>query len=114
VRGEEPDEEANETSANELTPDADRPVVYNPDLAIEIFDFIIVDECHRSIYSSWRQVLDTSMLRDRADGDAIPQTLSFFQRNLVAEYPYERSVVDGFHVGHEIFRIRTHIAALLV
>src|SRR5258707_11215880 len=29
--------------------------------------------------------------------------------NLVAQYPYERSVVDGVNVGFEIFRIRTEI-----
>ena len=34
------------------------PVVYNPQLPIEWFDFIVVDECHRSIYNLWRQVLD--------------------------------------------------------
>ena len=34
------------------------PVVYNPKIPIETFDFIVVDECHRSIYNIWRQVLD--------------------------------------------------------
>ena len=27
-------------------------------LPIEFFDFVIVDECHRSIYNLWKQVLD--------------------------------------------------------
>ena len=34
------------------------PVVYNPRLPPEFFDFIFVDECHRSIYTLWRQVLE--------------------------------------------------------
>ena len=34
------------------------PVEYNPAIPIETFDFIITDECHRSIYNLWRQVLE--------------------------------------------------------
>jgi type I restriction enzyme R subunit len=34
------------------------PVEYNPTLPIEMFDFIVTDECHRSIYNLWRQVLE--------------------------------------------------------
>ena len=34
------------------------PVEYNPAFPIEEFDFIITDECHRSIYNLWRQVLE--------------------------------------------------------
>ena len=34
------------------------PVVYNPKIPIETFDFIVVDECHRTIYNLWRQVLE--------------------------------------------------------
>ena len=36
-------------------------------------------------------------------------TLGFFNQNLVAEYPYERSVADGVNVGFEVFRIRTRV-----
>jgi len=32
------------------------PVGYNPAIPVEFFDFIVVDECHRSIYNLWRQV----------------------------------------------------------
>lgn len=32
--------------------------VYNAKYPIEFFDFIIIDECHRSIYNIWKQVLD--------------------------------------------------------
>src|SRR5690606_26306669 len=34
------------------------PVAYNPRLPIEYFDVIFIDECHRSIYTLWKQVLD--------------------------------------------------------
>jgi type I restriction enzyme R subunit len=33
-------------------------VRYNPKIPIESFDFVIVDECHRSIYNLWRQVIE--------------------------------------------------------
>jgi type I restriction enzyme R subunit len=34
------------------------PIEYNPAFPIETFDVIVVDECHRSIYNLWRQVLE--------------------------------------------------------
>ena len=33
-------------------------VEYNPDIPIGKFDLIVVDECHRSIYLEWMNVLD--------------------------------------------------------
>lgn len=61
LKGEELDESAEETSFNELT-SADRQaakeVVYNEKYPPEFFDCIIIDECHRSIYNVWQQVLD--------------------------------------------------------
>jgi type I restriction enzyme R subunit len=110
LTGKELAEEDEDTSAFERDDDEPKPVVYNPKLPIETFDLIVTDECHRSIYGSWRQVLDYF------DGfivglTATPSvhTLGFFNRNIVAEYPYERSVVDGVNVGYEVFRIRTRI-----
>ena len=32
-------------------------IEYNPNIPISTFDFIITDECHRSIYNRWRPVL---------------------------------------------------------
>ncbi len=60
LRGEELEEEIDESSLNEITPVGERPkeVAYNPQIPIETFDFVIVDECHRSIYNVWRQVLE--------------------------------------------------------
>ena len=115
LRGEELDEAAEEASAYETWAagdDADlRPVAYNPAIPIEHFDVIVTDECHRSIYGLWRQVLeyfDAHLVGLTATPSA--HTLGFFQRNLVAEYPYEQSVVDGVNVGFEVYRIRTQVS----
>lgn len=86
------------------------PLAYNPDIPIETFDVIVTDECHRSIYGLWRQVLeyfDASIIGLTATPSK--HTLGFFNQNLVAEYPYERSVADGVNVGYEIYRIRTRV-----
>lgn len=86
------------------------PVAYNPALPIETFDFIITDECHRSIYNLWRQVLeyfDASLIGLTATPSK--QTFGFFQQNLVMEYNHEKAVADGVNVGCDIYRIKTQI-----
>lgn len=113
LRGEELAEEADETSNFETWANEEGeipPVTYNPEIPIETFDFIVTDECHRSIYGLWRQVLeyfDAHIIGLTATPSK--HTLGFFNQNLVAEYPYERSVADGVNVGYEIFRIRTKV-----
>lgn len=85
-------------------------VVYNPDLPPEFFDFIVTDECHRSIYGDWRQVLeyfDSFIIGLTATPSKL--TLGYFNQNIVAEYPYERSVLDGVNVDYQVLRIRTKI-----
>jgi type I restriction enzyme R subunit len=87
-----------------------KDVVYNPKIPIETFDFIITDECHRSIYNVWRQVLeyfDAFIIGLTATPSV--QTFGFFDQNLVMEYPHERAVADGVNVGYEVYRIRTQI-----
>ena len=90
--------------------DDERLVAYNPAIPIESFDLVVTDECHRSIYGTWRQVLDyfDAFIIGLTATPSL-HTLGFFSSNLVAQYPYERSVVDGVNVGFEIFRIRTEI-----
>jgi type I restriction enzyme R subunit len=111
LRGEEIDDDLDEMSGFELAPGgAERPVTYNPKIPIEMFDIVIVDECHRSIYGVWRQVLDYfDAFVIGLTATPSKHTLGYFQQNLVAEYPYERSVADGVNVGYEIFRIKTRI-----
>lgn len=87
------------------------PVTYNPAIPIESFDIIVVDECHRSIYGLWRQVLeyfDVHLIGLTAT--PTKHTLGFFNKNLVSEYPYERSVLDEVNIGYEIYRIRTEVS----
>ena len=111
LRGEEMDDEVDEMSGFELAPPGtERPIDYNPALPIETFDFVVTDECHRSIYGVWRQVLeyfDAFIIGLTATPSK--HTLGFFNQNLVAEYPYERSVADGVNVGYEVYRITTRI-----
>ncbi|KHO51835.1 MAG: Type I site-specific deoxyribonuclease, partial [archaeon GW2011_AR13] len=62
-------------------------VKYNANLPIEEFDFIIVDECHRSIYNLWMQVLDyfdAHLIGLTATPSS--STIGFFKSNLVMEY----------------------------
>jgi len=86
------------------------PVEYNPQFPIEEFDFIITDECHRSIYNLWRQVLeyfDATIIGLTATPSK--QTFGFFQQNRVMEYNHEKAVADGVNVGCDIYRINTAI-----
>ena len=113
LRGEEFAEESEEISGFEGRYKDDgeiEKISYNPNIPIEEFDFIVTDECHRSIYGLWKQVLeyfDAFIIGLTATPSK--HTLAFFNQNLVAEYPYERSVADGVNVGYEIYRIRTHV-----
>ncbi|MBN2549942.1 MAG: DEAD/DEAH box helicase family protein, partial [Anaerolineales bacterium] len=89
---------------------AEMQVRYNPRLPIEYYDFIITDECHRSIYNLWRQVLeyfDAHLIGLTATPSV--QTFGFFNQNLVMEYPRQRAVADGVNVDGEVYRIRTRI-----
>jgi type I restriction enzyme R subunit len=86
------------------------PLEYNPNIDISTFDFIITDECHRSIYNLWRQVLeyfDAHLIGLTATPSK--QTFGFFNRNLVMEYDHERAVADGVNVNYDVYRIKTKI-----
>ena len=113
LKGEELDESAEETSfaeyatANNRAP---KEVVYNEKYPPEFFDCIIVDECHRSIYNVWSQVLsyfDAFIIGLTATPDK--RTFAFFDENIVSEYPREQAIVDGVNVGEDIFLIETEI-----
>src|SRR5207253_616452 len=115
LRGEEIDAEIDERSGYELRESLWKqppPVVYNPNVPIETFDFIITDECHRSIYNLWRQVLeyfDAFLLGLTATPSK--QTFGFFKQNLVTEYRHEDAVADGVNVPYEVYRIKTSISS---
>jgi type I restriction enzyme, R subunit len=113
LKGEELDPAAEEVSVADAVPALGKeplPVVYNSQVPIETFDFIITDECHRSIYNLWRQVLEYF------DGYLIgltatpsKQTFGFFNQNLVMEYGHAQAVADGVNVDFDVYRIQTRI-----
>lgn len=114
LRGEELDDSAEQESLNE-NPSVDRQspkeVVYNAKYPPEFFDVIIVDECHRSIYNVWKQVLeyfDAFQIGLTATPDK--RTLAYFDQNIVSEYSREQAIIDGVNVGEDIFLIETQVS----
>lgn len=121
LKDEELDEEVEERSLYEmyesplragfkpaLTP---RTISFTGRLPIEFFDFIVIDECHRSIYTVWKQVLDyfdAHLIGLTATPSK--QTIGFFNQNLVMEYTHDHAVADGINVGGEVYRILTRIS----
>ena len=111
LKGEPLDEAAEQDNpAEHAQPKAPLPVVYNRDLPIEFFDFVVIDECHRSIYNLWKQVLeyyDAFLIGLTATPDR--RTFGFFNENVVSEYSHEEAVADGVNVGHDVYIIETEI-----
>src|SRR2546426_1020629 len=112
LKGRELAEEDEETSVAGLERLAKKPepIEYNPAIPIETFDVIVTDECHRSIYNLWAQVLeyfDASLIGLTATPNK--QTFGFFNQNLVMEYNHEQAVADGVNVNYDVYRIRTAI-----
>ena len=109
LKGEELDEAAEEINPAEIVKrKKPMPVVYNGKTPPEFFDFIVIDECHRSIYNLWRQVLeyfDAYLIGLTATPDN--RTYGFFKKNIVSEYTHEQAVADGVNVGNEIYVIDT-------
>lgn len=111
LKGEELDERAEQENPNELVQiKAPMSVVYNPRIPIEFFDFVVIDECHRSIYNIWKQVLDyfdAFLIGLTATPDK--RTFGFFNENVVSEYSHEEAVTDGVNVGYDVYTIETEI-----
>ncbi len=112
LRGEDLDPELEEASGYDVASTRSSPqtVEYSRNFPIEEFDFIITDECHRSIYDLWRQVLeyfDAFLIGLTATPSK--QTMGFFNQNLVMEYNHQQAVVDGVNVPYNVYRIETKI-----
>ena len=109
LKDQEMDEAAEQINPAEMVqPRQPMPVVYNDKIPPEFFDFMIIDECHRSIYNIWRQVLeyfDAYLIGLTATPDS--RTYGFFRKNVVSEYDHEQAVADGVNVGNEIYVIDT-------
>jgi type I restriction enzyme R subunit len=104
------EQEADEHSIYELPVPEPVEVSYNPDLPPDTFDVIIIDECHRSIYGQWRQVLeyfDAYLIGLTAT--PTKQTFGFFRQNLVMEYSHDQAVSDGVNVDFTVYKIQTAI-----
>ena len=104
------EEELDEHSTFDNEPQRTIEVDYNEHLPIEAFDVIIIDECHRSIYGVWRQVLeyfDAFLIGLTATPGK--QTFGFFNQNLVMEYGFPQAVADGVNVDFDVFRLSTAI-----
>lgn len=118
LKGEELDESAEQDNPNEsswmeqqLNKKQALPVEYTSKVPIEQFDFIVIDECHRSIYNLWKQVLDyfdAFLIGLTATPDK--RTFGFFNENVVSEYTYEESVLDGVNVPYDVYNIETEIS----
>ena len=96
------DDDENETEGEVEIPQ-------NPKLPHDFFDLMIIDECHRSIYGNWRRVLEyfgTARLMGLTATPG-PETVAFFNGNIVANYTLEQSIVDGVNVDCRIYRIKT-------
>jgi len=113
LKGEELDESAEEAPFDEYATansKAPQEVVYNAKYPPEFFDCIIVDECHRSIYNVWSQVLeyfDAFIVGLTATPDK--RTFGFFHQNVVSEYSREQAIIDGVNVGEDVFLIETQV-----
>ncbi len=113
LKGEPYQEDLDEKSVGELEPALAKeplPVVYNPTVPPEYFDVIVIDECHRSIYTLWRQVLeyfDAYLIGLTAT--PAKHTYGFFEQNLVMSYTHEEAVAEGVNVDFEVYRISTKI-----
>ena len=118
LKGEELEESAEEANPNESTWMQQQlnkkqavPVEYSERIPVEQFDFIVVDECHRSIYNLWKQVLDyfdAFLIGLTATPDK--RTFGFFNENVVSQYTYEESVTDGVNVPYDVYSIETDIS----
>lgn len=118
LKGEELDESAEEENPEEnswlkqqMSKKKTVPVDYTAKVPIEQFDFIVIDECHRSIYNLWKQVLDyfdAFLIGLTATPDK--RTFGFFNENVVSQYTYEESVTDGVNVPYDVYTIETEIS----
>ena len=112
LKGTELEEQLEEVNPNEsiYQPKEIPPVEYDPKMPVEFFDFIVIDECHRSIYNLWKQVLeyyDAFEIGLTATPDK--RTIAYFDQNLVSEYSHEMAVADGVNVGYNVFIIDTKV-----
>ena len=109
ISDEDEDKEDEIINNNEKYDDKVVDIGDNVQLPQDYFDFIIVDECHRSIYGKWRKVLEyfNSAIILGLTATPTDEAYAFFNKNIVEKYSYEDSIVDGVNVPSRIYRIKT-------
>lgn len=101
-----------EMEHDEDTPGKQVQLTGNVLLPSDFFDVIIIDECHRSIYGDWQQVL-TYFNNAKIIGltaTPTPEAMAFFNKNRVVNYTLEKSIADGVNVPPRVYRIKTEIS----
>jgi len=112
LKGTELDErdEEEDPAERKWKPKEPMPVVYNQKVPMEFFDFIVIDECHQSIYNLWKQVLDYfDAFQIGLTATPDNRTFGYFDRNIVSDYGYKKAVEDGVLVPYNVFQIETKI-----
>ena len=103
------DEKQNEWDDN----DSGDPVKLSGNISLppDYFQMIIVDECHRSIYGKWQEVLKyfSGAIILGLTATPTPEAYAFFNNNIIEEYTYEKSVIDGVNVPARVYRIATEV-----
>lgn len=102
-------ENENTESASQVGHKVEVPA--KPRLPRNFFDLIIVDECHRSIYGDWKDVLTyfESAVILGLTATPIKETEEFFN-NKIIDYSLEQSIVDGVNVDCRIYFIKSHMS----
>jgi type I restriction enzyme, R subunit len=112
LKGTELDErdEEEDPASKKWKPKEPMPVVYNQKVPMEFFDFIVIDECHQSIYNLWKQVLDYfDAFQIGLTATPDNRTFGYFEKNIVSDYGYKKAVEDGVLVPYNVFEIQTKI-----
>lgn len=112
LKGSELEDSSEQVNPNEFKwqPKEPQPVEYSEKVPLEFFDFVVIDECHRSIYNLWKQVLeyfDAFQIGLTATPDN--RTFGYFDKNVVSEYTHEQAVIDGVNVGFNNYLIETEV-----
>jgi type I restriction enzyme R subunit len=112
LKGTELDErdEEEDPASKKWKPKEPMPVVYNERTPMEFFDFIVIDECHQSIYNLWKQVLDYfDAFQIGLTATPDNRTFGYFEKNIVSDYGYKKAVEDGVLVPYNVFEIQTKV-----
>lgn len=113
IPGDDNEDEEDEKNTAEEEKEDSKVVVLGDDLKLppDYFQLIIVDECHRSIYGKWKSVLDYFSAAHVLGLTATPtpEAYAFFNNNIIENYTYDDSVLDGVNVPSRVYRIKTTV-----